>query len=210
MHITLFGGSFNPPHLGHLIVTQQALELVPQIDELWILPCYRHTFLKDLAPTKHRLQMSELLIDAFPAFIRQRTKICPIEIDFKLSGETYDALQKLHTETDYLEKTMHPPKPYTLVPITYSFLMGSDQLSSFTKWGNWEQLLTQMHFFIYPRSNYRNDIPYQNMSLLESPTQVVTNLSSTLIRKRINKHLSLDHLVTRPIAAYISTHNLYQ
>lgn len=194
MHIVLFGGSFNPPHLGHLIVIEQAFELIDRIDRLWILPAYRHTFQKDLAPSHHRQQMTLLLGKTLAKNIKPKVKINPIEIEHKLSGETLDTLQLLNQE--------HPEHEF-------SFLMGSDQLKDFKKWGSWEELLQKLPFHIYPRSGHRKKIDFPNMSLLESDTQVVSNLSSTLIRKRIKKALPIEHLIPKPILKYIRIHKIY-
>lgn len=194
MQITLFGGSFNPPHLGHLIVTQQAFELIPQIDELWVLPAYRHTFQKELAPSEQRIQMCNLLNNELPEELRTKVRLETIEIDHKMSGETYETLQQL--------KTKYPNH-------SFSFLMGSDQLQSFTKWGNWEKLIEEMHFYVYPRSGFRNEKLFPNMSFLESATQVITNLSSTLVRKRLQDGQPTDNLLPKKIQEYIETHALY-
>lgn len=193
MNVVLFGGSFNPPHFGHSIVIQQAFELIPKIDELWILPCYRHTFQKNLAPVTHRFKMSQLLVNEANAF-SPRVKLSTIEIDHKLSGETYDALQLL--KESYSNHT-------------FSFLMGTDQLKGFKKWGNWEKLIEEMPFYIYPRAGYRNKITFSNMSLLESPTQVITNISSTLIRERIRKRQQIAHLVPPSVLKYLRIHRVY-
>lgn len=194
MNITLFGGAFNPPHLGHLIVIQQAFELIPEMDQLWILPDYKSTFLKDLTPAKHRLNMTKLLINEIDFSIKPKIKLETIALDRKLSGETYEALQLL--------KHTYPNHRFT-------FLMGSDQLISFEKWGNWEKLIKQLPFYIYPRSGYRNKIHLPNMTLLESPTQTITNLSSTLIRDRLKQNLKTSYLVPKSVLSYIQNHNLY-
>ena len=209
MNITLFGGSFNPPHLGHAIVIEQAFELIPNIDELWILPCFKHTFLKNLAPAKHRLAMANLLINTLSPNVQTKVKCCPIEVDFRLSGETYAALQKLHSEREYLQRKMDLSDHNSLFPIHYSFLMGSDQLGGFTKWGHWEILLSELPFYIYPRAGYTSDLKFPNMTLLDSPNQVITNLSSTLIRERIGKRLPIAHLIQKAVLQYLRVHKLY-
>lgn len=195
MNVVLFGGAFNPPHLGHLLVIQQAFELVPEMDELWILPCYRHTFQKELAPSQDRLVMVRLLMHEIPANLKKRVKLETIEVDQKLSGETYETLQ--------LMKEQFPDD-------RFSFLMGSDQLKSFTKWGHWQELLNQMPFYVYPRNGYDDPVTLPNMTLLHAETQVITNLSSSLIRKRIAQNLPLTHLVPEPIIDYLTVHKLYR
>lgn len=194
MTIALFGGSFNPPHLGHLIVIQQAFELIPNLDELWILPCFKHTFQKNLAPSIDRLKMSQLLTDDLPIDIKDKVKIETIEIDNKLSGETYEAYKLIINKYHQYY---------------FSFLMGTDQLTTFKKWGNWEKLVQELPFYIYPRSGFKNQIKFPNMTLLKSPIQAITNLSSTLIRKRIKQGLTISHLLPNPVLKYIRINKLY-
>jgi nicotinate-nucleotide adenylyltransferase len=189
MNILLFGGSFNPPHLGHDIVIHQAFELIKHIEELWLLPTYNHAFGKDLAPAADRLEMCQLLIHN-----SKKTKICSIEIDHQTSGSTY--------ETQKLLKREYPDH-------NFSFLMGSDQLPEFHKWNNHQQLLNEMPFYVYPRGSHRHDVTYPNMTLLESPTQIITNISSTLIRNRIKHNLPIGRIIPQNIAKYIIDHRLY-
>lgn len=194
MNITLFGGSFNPPHLGHLIVIEQAFELIKNIDELWILPAYRHTFQKDLVPSQHRLAMTKLLMSEISQENKNNTKLCAVEFEYKLSGETYEALKLLKQKyTDH----------------QFSFLMGTDQIKSFEKWGSWKNLLEEMHFYLYPRSGYKNDIRFPNMSLLESEIQAVTNISSTMLRNRIQNQMPISHLLPDSVFQYTKVNRLY-
>ncbi len=195
MNIVLFGGSFNPPHLGHKIIIAQAFELIPDLDELWILPCFRHTFQKNLAPAKDRLAMCQLLLDNLAPDIKTKVRLETVEIDKRLSGETLEALHIL--------KKNYPQNKF-------SFLMGTDQLGSFNKWKNWEKLIQELPFYIYPRAGYSNSLKFPNMTLLSSPTQVVTNLSSTLIRQRLEKNLPINHLIPKTIYNYIKTKRLYE
>jgi len=132
MNIVLFGGAFNPPHIGHLIVIQQALELI-DANQLWLLPCYQHSFDKDLASPSHRLNILELLIPELPQDLQHKVKICPIEIDFKLSGQTHEAISKLQSEEKYLKEKHLLPQDSKLQNIKYSFLMGSDNLKDYEK-----------------------------------------------------------------------------
>lgn len=194
MNITLFGGAFNPPHLGHLFVIEQAFELIPDLEELWLVPAYKHTFQKKLAPTQHRLQMTNLLLKEVSSKSNKRVKLSTIEIDNQLSGETHDTLQILNEK--------FPSK-------TFSFLMGSDNIRHFKKWGNWKRLIEQLHFYIYPRAGFRNQKLFPNMSLLESDTQVITNLSSTLIRKRIREKNQISHFLPQSILKYLRVNRIY-
>ena len=195
MNITLFGGSFNPPHIAHLIVMQQALELIPDNDEVWLLPAYKHTFQKELADFPHRLKMCKTLLMQFDQYTQRKVRMETIECDQKLSGETY--------ETITLLKEKHPDN-------NFSFLMGSDQLPHFNKWGNYDQLLKLIHFYIYPRAGHSHPIEYDNMTILHSESQVITNISSTIVRDRISASLPINHLVPQALVDYISVEQLYK
>jgi len=206
MHILLFGGSFNPPHLGHQLVIEQAFELIPGLDELWLLPNFQHTFGKNLLDANHRINLSNLLIDTLSPRIHPLVKLCTIEIDLKLSGQTYHTLQTLKYNSDYLQ-TNNFLSPSTRPD--FSFLMGSDQLPSFHRWGNWQSLLKQMPFFVYPRCDFPPQPLRPNMTLLSSPNQVITNISSTQIRNRLASKQPIGSLLPSTILEYINQHQLF-
>ncbi|MBU1085461.1 MAG: nicotinate (nicotinamide) nucleotide adenylyltransferase [Candidatus Beckwithbacteria bacterium] len=189
MNITLFGGSFNPPHLGHQIVINQAFELIPKIDELWLLPDYKHAFEKRkfFIDSKHRLTMTKMLENH-----KVKTNTCTF--DNKMPGNTIFHITYL--------KEKYPQHQF-------SFLIGSDNLSTFHKWPKYQTLLKIMPFYIYPRSDYPFKPLYPNMHPLKHPLQIITNISSTVIRNRINKNLSTNHLLPEKIAKYIKKNQLY-
>ena len=189
MNIVLFGGSFNPPHLGHQIVINQAFELIPNIDELWLLPDYSHAFAKNekLISPKHRLAMTKMLENH-----KVKTNTCTY--DQKMSGNTIFHII-------YLQKKYPQHK--------FSFLMGSDNLIAFHKWPRYKDLIKLMPFYIYPRANHSFKPIYKNMHPLKHPLQIITNISSTAIRNRIKNNLSTKHLLPKKIANYIKTNKLY-
>jgi len=196
MHITLFGGSFNPSHIGHQIVLAQAFDLIPplsanrRIDQIWLLPDYHHAFDKNqnLAPAKHRLAMTKLLENH-----KIKTNTCTF--DQKMPGNTIFHI-------NYLKKT-HPKHQF-------SFLMGSDNLKTFHKWPEYKKLLKLMPFYIYPRAGFPFKPLYQNMTPLTHPLQVITNISSTKVRNRLQKGLTVKHLIPLKVSEYIEKHQLYQ
>lgn len=184
MRIGIFGGVFNPPHLGHLMIVRQVLDFT-DIEEIWFLPNYgQHPPKPHVASVVHRLAMTKLL-DA------PGTAVSTIEIDKKLDGNTINLL------------------PYLPVKHTYTFILGADWLGGFTTWGNWEELLKRIPFLVFPRCGYANTPLYQNMTLLGGPTIMTTNISSTKIRERIKKGLSVDAFVPPNVVEYIKEHGLY-
>jgi nicotinate-nucleotide adenylyltransferase len=184
MRVALLGGAFNPPHLGHLMIAQQVLDF-GDIDEVWFLPNYSQSPPKPVASVEDRLAMTRLL--ELP-----RTQVSTIEIDHKLSGETVDILPFLPKEHEFL------------------FIMGSDQLPTFHLWNGWEKLLTSMPFLVFPRYGFPNEPLHLGMKVISHELLVGSNISSTKIRERTHKGLSIEQFVPAKIAAYISQHGLYK
>jgi nicotinate-nucleotide adenylyltransferase len=183
MNIALLGGSFNPPHLGHLMVTQQILDFT-NTDEVWFLPNFGQSPSKPVASVEDRLMMTKMLI-------LPKTKLSTIEIDNKLDGETIHLLPFL-------------PKEHN-----FSFIIGSDQLREFHLWLDWEKLLEQIPFYIFPRYGYPNEPLYKNMKVISHELLIGSNISSSIIRERMGKRLPIDQFVPTAIAGYIHDNSLY-
>ncbi len=183
MRIALLGGSFNPPHDGHISIARQVLDF-GYADEVWFLPNYGQIPPKDVAPVSDRLAMTRLL-DV------PKARVSTIEIDNKLDGETIHLLPFL-------------PKEHT-----FSFVVGSDQLPGFTKWLNWEQLLKSMQILVFPREGYPNTPFYKGMKAVDDKRLALSNISSTETRERVKSRLSIDAFVPPAVNQYIIDHKLY-
>ncbi len=184
MNISLLGGAFNPPHLGHLMIVQQVLDFT-KTEEVWFLPSYHQSPPKPVASPEDRLFMTNLL--ELP-----RTKVSTIEFDNELDGETVHILPFL-------------PKEHT-----YSFIIGSDQLPTFHLWLDFQKLLHAMPFFVFPRYGYPNEPLYEGMKVISDELLVGSNISSTKIRDRIARNLPIDQFVPQKVAEYINSHSLYK
>jgi nicotinate-nucleotide adenylyltransferase len=183
MRIALFGGSFNPPHNGHVSVARQALSL-GLADEVWFLPNYGQSPPKDVAPVADRLAMTLLLNEP-------GTKVSTIEIDNKLDGETIRVL------------------PFLPAGNTYSFIIGSDQLPGFTKWLNWEKLLRSVQFLVFPRKGFPVEPLYKGMKTINDERLTISDFSSSDIRTRVKNGEPIGHLVPAAVLEYITAHKLY-
>lgn len=184
MHIGLFGGAFNPPHIGHLLIAQQVLDFT-DLHEVWFLPNFNQLPPKPVADVSDRLAMTKLLRLA-------HTSVSTLEIDHQLDGDTIHLL------------------PYLPKNHRFSFIIGSDQLPTFHLWGRWQQLLEKLPFLVFPRYGYPNEPLYPNMTVVAGDMLVGSNISSTKIRERVAKGLSIEQFVPASIAHYIHAHGLYR
>lgn len=194
MQIAIFGGSFNPPHFGHQIISQQVLQFTP-VKEVWLTPCYTHTFDKQLASSQHRAEMTKMIT-------KKNIKYSHAEIENQLSGETIDLMNLL--------KNQYPEHDF-------SFVLGSDNLKKFKQWQDWDKLVSQHTFYIFPRpgfdyqlKNYNLDNPEYKFKLIKNSLLVKSNISSTIIRQRIKNNLSIRNLVPNKVRKYIKQKNLYE
>lgn len=190
MNIGLLGGTFNPPHIGHILVAQQVLDFT-DCDEVWMVPSYLHSFQKPSAPVEHRVEMTNILVQGIKTSQNKNINVCTLEVDQKLDGKTIHLLPFL-------------PKEHT-----YSFIVGSDQLPSFHLWGEWQALLKELPFYIFPRYGYPNEPLYEGMTMINDQSLIVSNISSTKIRDRVKRGLSLHALVPLALEQYIHEHRLY-
>lgn len=184
MNIGLLGATFNPPHLGHSMMVQQVLDFT-DCEAVWLVPVYDHTFHKPLAPVEHRVAMVNFIV-------MPRVSVSTLEIDHALDGNTIHLLPHLPKEN------------------TYRFIIGSDNLPTFHLWGSWELLLKKIPFLIFPRAGYPNEPLYEGMTMVHDSSLVISNISSTKIRDRVKKGLSINHFVPGGVEEYIKEHELYR
>jgi len=183
MTIGLLGGAFNPPHLGHVYIAKQCLE-VGGFDEVWFVPNFKQSPPKPVASAKDRLAMTRCIS-------LDHTRVSTIEIDHELNGQTISLLPYLPTEH------------------SYEFIIGSDQLATFNQWGNYKELLQKMPFLVFPRFGYSTEPLYDNMRVLSHPGLNALHISSSSIRDRVKQGLSIVEFVPHGVAEYIQRKKLY-
>ncbi len=198
MRIGILGGTFDPPHLGHLIAAVQMKERL-RFDEVWLMPVASHAFGKKLTSPSHRLSMTKLL---------ECTGLIASDFEIKLGGisSTFHTMRAL--KKDF-------PKH------SFTFCIGSDLISDFQKWDNWKELISENPLAIYPRGYESSDIIkhaetvmgkglMSQITVIQGEDVVVTNISSTIIRKRIQEGYLVDHLVHPDVLKYITQFKLYR
>lgn len=189
MHIGLFFGSFNPIHIGHLIVANHIIENAG-IDKLWFVVS-PHNPLKDsnsLLNEYDRLHLVRLAIEDNPKFRASN-------IEFQLSKPSYtiDTLTYL-TEKFPLER--------------FSVIMGSDSFQNIHRWKNFEQLIKNYPIIIYKRPGFEVEETHgANIQIMDAPH---LGISATFIRKQLKEGKSIRYLVHDRVNEYISESNYYQ
>ncbi len=184
MHIMLFGGSFDPPHMGHHKVAQHVVQS-GICDELWFIPCRDHAFNKNMTPSTDRVAMLRLL--SVPG-----TKIELYELEKTGKSYSYETLC-------YFRQT----QPQN----TFSWLIGADQLAVFHKWYKYQELLHDFQVYVYPRAGFATDSLQSGMTLLSDLPQI--DASSTLVRQKMAAGESIADLVLPGVASYIHQFGLY-
>ena len=194
MKIGLYFGTFNPIHVGHLIIANHMAEHA-DLDQVWMVVTPHNPLKKKstLLADHHRLEMVFLATEDFP-------KIKPSDIEFKLSQPNYTVNTLVHLEEKYPEHA-------------FSLIMGEDNLKSFHKWKNYEAILAHHEIYVYPRVGFtdENDNPlfknHPKIHLIDAP---VVEISSTAIRDHIKKGKNVLALLPQKVWAYIDHNNFYK
>jgi nicotinate-nucleotide adenylyltransferase len=185
MHIVLFGGAFDPPHLGHQNITRALLEQ-KLADEVWYVPVGEHHFGKKMASAEDRVAMLQLVLDD------PRVKIERYEIDTAGISYTHKTLEALSAQY---------PEHH------FSWIIGSDNLPSFHKWGDYQALLKEFPFYVYPRKDFPMQPLYEGMTPLQQVPEVA--ISSTDVRAALRAAHPITNLVDPQVAEYIKQKGLY-
>ncbi|MCY8233567.1 nicotinate-nucleotide adenylyltransferase [Priestia endophytica] len=185
--VGILGGTFNPPHLGHLIIANEALEQY-QLDEVWFMPSYSppHKEKKKVTDSKHRLRMTELAIEDNPCF-----KLQPIEFEKEGTSYTFETMKLLKDR--YQEEQFY-------------FIIGGDMVEYLPKWYNIEELLELVTFIGVKRPHHTISTPY---SILEADVPQI-EISSSLIREKYEKQKSIRYFVPENVRNYIEEQGLYE
>lgn len=190
MKIGLYFGSFNPIHIGHMIIGSYMANHT-DLDQIWYIVSPQNPFKKSstLLNEYQRLHLLQLSIGDNP-------KLKWSDIEFKLPKPSYtiDTLTHLH------ERYPHH---------TFSIIMGADSLQNITKWKNSDILIKKYHFYVYPRPNViiPDNVLTGNITIVPAP---LMELSSTLIRRLIKEGKSIEYLVTNEVAYEIEKNGYYR
>ncbi len=183
--VALLGGSFNPPHVAHLMAAYWILA-TQGVDEVWLLPAFRHPFGKSLAAFPDRVRMCQLAISDLD---HDRVRVCPDEAELAsdpLVGKTARTLEHLAAK--------YPGTRFALV-------VGSDILGETAKWYRWDRVQELARIMVVGREGHpegAGDAP------------LLPPISSTLVRERLERGEPVSDVVPRRVLEYIAAAGLYR
>lgn len=196
MKIGLYFGSFNPIHVGHLIIANHMVENT-DLDQVWFVVSPHNPFKekKSLLADHHRLAMVKEAIDDNP-------KLRASDVEFHLEQPNYTV------KTLMVLKENYPSHTFVL-------LMGEDNLTAFHKWKNYEYILEHYQLFVYPRVHSEElTVAENNIAAHPSVTLLkdvpIMNISSTFIRNAIKNGKDVRYLLTPPVAQYVDEMGFYK
>ncbi|TVR80667.1 MAG: nicotinate-nucleotide adenylyltransferase [Saprospirales bacterium] len=187
----LFFGSFNPIHIGHLIIANFMVTKT-DLEEIWLVVSPHNPFKKksSLAPERDRQHLVELAVND-NALLR-----CS-DIEFYLPQPSYTIDTLVHLREKFPTKS-------------FSLIMGADNLRHIHKWKNAEILVENYEIYLYNRPGYDVEmlqLPPKKLRVFESPQIAI---SSTYIRECLKNGHSARYLLPEPVYNYLLEHNLYK
>lgn len=189
--IGIFSGSFNPIHLGHLMLANYMCEFTP-LEEVWFVVSPQNP-LKEahgLLDDDLRLEMTRRALEDFPSLLAS-----DVEFGMPRPSYTIDTLTRL--------REMHPDKRFTLI-------IGGDNWVQFDRWKTPQQLIRSFQIFIYPRLGEEIVIPESLRESVRPVDAPVIELSSTFIRNSIREGKNMRAFLPPAVYDFIEAQKLYR
>lgn len=200
MKIGLYFGTFNPIHVGHLVIANHMAQYA-HLDQVWLVVTPRNPLkLKDsLLEDYHRLELVNRAIE-------DNFQLRASDIEFKLDKPSYTANTLVYLEEKYPEHE-------------FALIMGEDNLRTFHKWKNHQNIIDNHRLIVYPRvlteqeelqitQQTSNDFQnHKNVEMVDAP---VMKISASFIRRAIKEGMDVRYLLTEPVWQYVDEMNFYK
>jgi len=198
LNIGVMGGTFDPIHMGHLIVAEEVRARL-NLAEILLVPAGQPWLKMDspISPTEHRVHMVRLAIADKPHF-----KLSTMEIERPGATYTVDTMAELQAQLGASNDLF--------------FILGWDSLAELPQWKEPSRLITMCQLVVVPRPGYpRPDLKAlealipglsQRVIIMDKPE---IDINASEIRDRVAQGLSISHLVPEPVDEYIKRHKLY-
>lgn len=204
MNIGLYFGTFNPIHIGHLIISNYMADYT-DLDQVWLVVSPQNPLKKksSLLEDYHRLAIVKVAID-------DNTKLRASDIEFKMPRPSYTSDTLAYIQDKYQDHHFH-------------LIMGEDNLRTFHKWKNFENIIEQHKIYVYPRvltmqeEQEVEEIGYLPENNLQGHKNVIMcddapimKVSSSFIRQAIKEGNDVRYLLTDPVHKYVDEMNFYR
>lgn len=192
MKTGLFFGTFNPIHIGHMIIANYMTEF-SDLDEVWfvITPLSPFKQKSSLLSNHHRLVLTNIAVENY-------SKLKTSDIEFKLPQPNYTIDTLVHLEEKY------PNHHFRLI-------MGEDNLKGFHKWKNYEIILQNYELYVYPRnSDEKTGHQFSEHTKIHQVNAPIVQISSTFIRKGIKEGKDISTMLPSNVWKYIDEMNFYK
>lgn len=203
MKIAILGGAFDPIHIGHYLVAEQVKEQL-KMDEVWLMVCY--SYFPEFPDKLQRITSYEERFKMATLFAGSSMIVSDFEEKFNKRSRTIDTLRLLK---------QHNPQD------EFYWIIGSDALPTFRLWNHWEELIKDHNLIIFPRDTdfetlekrvkeaFGLKVIPKNITVLKG-NLIVSTISSTHMRSRVNKKLPIEHFVSKKVIEYIEEKRMYR
>ena len=199
--IGLFFGTYNPIHVGHLVIANH-LANYTELDEVWLVVSPQNPLKKkdSLLQDYHRLALVRVAIEDNP-------KLKASDIEFSLPKPSYTCNTLAHINEKYPD-------------YSFALIMGEDNLRTFHKWKNYEDILKNNQIYVYPRilteqeklasnSEINNELDkHKNITICADVP--VMKVSASFIRKAVKEKKDVSYLLTQPVFKYLTEMHFYE
>ncbi len=200
MNVGLYFGTFNPIHVGHLIIANHMVNYT-NLDQIWLVVSPQNPLKKkkSILQDYHRLALVNVAIE-------NTNKIKASDIEFSLPKPSYTSDTLVYIQEKYPEHQ-------------FSLIMGEDNLRTFHKWKNYQEIIQHHKIYVYPRAitsqeeNEKitlkdNDFSkHKNVIICDAP---VMKISSSFIRNAIKEKKEVNFMLTEPVYNYVTEMHFYE
>jgi len=191
MRVCIFGGTFDPPHIGHLLVAQTVCE-AENFDKILFMPANKPPHKKNISEVEDRLAMLNIAIEGNPNF-----EISDMEIKRGGVSYTIDTLKSMKSSILKEDDDLF-------------YLIGSDSLLELSNWKEPMEILKNCNIVVAIRPGFRpSDIPAWILHRIQFANIPRFEISSSNIRTRWRENKTIRYLVTLPVWEYINQNRLY-
>ena len=190
--ICLFGGTFDPPHIGHLLVAQTIFE-AENFGKIVFIPTFKTPKKNNITDIKDRLAMLRMGVTSNPNF-----EISDLEIQRGGTSYTIDTVREYKSDQDYDSRELY-------------YLIGSDSLQTFHTWKEPREILDECQVIVALRPGFRpSDISNWILHKVRFASIPRFEISSSTIRSRWQENKTIRYMVTQPVWEYINDHGIYK